>query len=530
MDFIVNLMGKFIVLFDMEKRKAMSLIEKDYGLIRYILKILRKYVVSKTKDGYLIFENKPGEVYLHRIIMEYYAQFDDKLYSILNNTEEYQVNHKNKNKWDNRLENLEMVTKLGNQLHKRNKKYDSEIVVSTEELLKIKDTTDEKDRKYLEKVSNRNLKILNQEYLNEENDKKIYDNVYIRFNNKIIRTTKMTKNIIDINTFMDFNNIILECIKSTNLNKSTNLYQLILDYKYYKCKNIIKNNFRLINKYYSKNKHFKTLLNKYKLLDLDKKLDLNNNILVDLYNYMYKNPTQITFYKNQLFLSIPAQHFLVAHGKYKSLKVLYLLGLLKRQSVQFDLLSHTVSAFLVPEYTEDLFSSTVLPRTEELIDMNLSKITYTILARNFNFETADLVFRNSSLKTKALNDFNTIDDIITVLSSSNALKEKVEIYGFITTNDIRYQLQVLNEDRKNKGLPFRQILDSDTAFVTSMVRNITEIRDLLNELGLKYVKLNQDTIKKIKKYQRQNKIEDVTLTLNQSKIVLKKLIVRTNHD
>lgn len=63
-----------------------------------------------------------------------------------------------------------------------------------------------------------------------------------------------------------------------------------------------------------------------------------------------------------------------------------------------------------------------------------------------------------------------------------------------------------------------------------MVRNITEIKNLLNELGLKYVKLNQDTIKKIKKYQRQNKIEDVTLTLNQSKIVLKKLIVRTNHD
>ena len=57
MDFIVNLMGKVIVLFDIEQGKVMSLIEKDYGLIRYILKTLRRFVVSQTKDGYLMFEN-----------------------------------------------------------------------------------------------------------------------------------------------------------------------------------------------------------------------------------------------------------------------------------------------------------------------------------------------------------------------------------------------------------------------------------------------------------------------------------------
>ena len=61
-----------------------------------------------------------------------------------------------------------------------------------------------------------------------------------------------------------------------------------------------------------------------------------------------------------------------------------------------------------------------------------------------------------------------------------------------------------------------------------MVRNITEIKDLLNELGLKYTKLNKATIEKIKKYQKKNEIEDVTLTLNQTKIVKKDLIVRKN--
>ena len=84
------------------------------------------------------------------------------------------------------------------------------------------------------------------------------------------------------------------------------------------------------------------------------------------------------------------------------------------------------------------------------------------------------------------------------------------------------------KNEKKNGLPFREIVDSDITFVTSMVRNITEIKDLLNELGLKYTKLSKATIEKIKKYQKKNEIEYVTLTLNQTKIVKKDLIVRKN--
>ena len=119
MSFIINLMGKFIVLFSMKTKRIVALIENDCGLIRYILKILRRYEISED-NGYLKFENRRGEVYLHRIIMEYYGQFNVKLFTILNNTEMYEINHKNKMKWDNRLENLEFVTKRGNQRHKRN--------------------------------------------------------------------------------------------------------------------------------------------------------------------------------------------------------------------------------------------------------------------------------------------------------------------------------------------------------------------------------------------------------------------------
>ena len=85
MEFIVNLAGKIIALYDVEQKKVVALIENDYGLIRHILKILRSYELSTTKDGYLLFENKIGEVYLHRIIMEYYSRFNNKLFNKPNN-------------------------------------------------------------------------------------------------------------------------------------------------------------------------------------------------------------------------------------------------------------------------------------------------------------------------------------------------------------------------------------------------------------------------------------------------------------
>ena len=95
-------------------RQAIAEIPNDYGLIRYLMKIFREYELS-DENGYLKFENRSGkEVYLHRVIMEYYAQFDTKLYTVLTNPD-YEINHKNKNKWDNRLENLEFVTNTRQQ-------------------------------------------------------------------------------------------------------------------------------------------------------------------------------------------------------------------------------------------------------------------------------------------------------------------------------------------------------------------------------------------------------------------------------
>ena len=123
MNMIINLFGKFVTIIDVKTRKVIGVIENDVGLIRHILKTLREYEISSNNNGYLQFLNKNGETYLHRIIIEYYSKFDSRLLNILKDTEHHQVNHKNKMKWDNRLENLEIVTIKGNQLHKNNKDY-----------------------------------------------------------------------------------------------------------------------------------------------------------------------------------------------------------------------------------------------------------------------------------------------------------------------------------------------------------------------------------------------------------------------
>lgn len=494
MNFIINLVGKFIILFDMKDKGAVGLIENDFGLIKYFLKILRRYTVTVDKSGYLKFENKKGEVYVHRIVMEYYAQFDDKLFTILNNTGEYEINHKNKMKWDNRLENLEFVTKSGNQKHRIGKRYDDEIVMSSLEIVEIKNRLMKQkqyqaDKKYLEKVSATNKEILNSKSIHWYNDSRLYNNAYIKFNNKTKHIAQISSNIIYINILSYFNNIIFIYLKNTfyttNYTKSI-IQDININYDIYRCRNICKNNIKLLLKYYNKSSIFKKLCNKYKLINHavkpnkpkkdNKNLNyddyynikkINYNILMDLYCNLISGPLLYTFYKNELFISVSLEHIIFTYGKYNSFKVLYYTELLKRQQVYFNSTSHTVSSFLIPEYTDFLFISTILPLSKKIYEQDLTKITHTIIAKNDGLEKAQKIYRNYSSKIKTEKDFISIEDIKAILFSA-FIKEKINIYGFITINDIRKELQLLNDEKKRQGLPFREIKDTDNKFITGM--------------------------------------------------------------
>src|SRR3972149_4649566 len=66
----------------------------------------------KKKDGYIRFRYKNQFIFLHRVIYrKYCGELDPSL----------TVNHKNLKNWDNRPENLELITQNNNNKRKRKK-------------------------------------------------------------------------------------------------------------------------------------------------------------------------------------------------------------------------------------------------------------------------------------------------------------------------------------------------------------------------------------------------------------------------
>lgn len=554
MNMIINLKGKFMVIIDIKTKETIALIEYDLRLVRYLLSVINEYEASNS-NNYIQFENKPGETYLHRIIIEYYSQFDEELLKLFKNTSLYEVNHKNKFVWDNRLENLEIVTKLGNKKHEKNKEYEEEIVYSTDKLLELKDNVskskqDYSTKKYLEKVSCRNKKYLNSGklYCNKE----FYSNLYIRFSNKTIQIHQISINTISTNILKYFNSIIFYNSQNTFFKYNTTLD---IYYNNYRSINIIQNNMKLILKYYNKNKEFRILCKKNKLLNLEeyeklsnKKLSpkeeqsiYNSNILIDLYCYILPKIQEKTFYKNSLCTTLSINALILTQKKYKSFRILYLLDLLKRQPTyyyknkpipltkkykpSFKQEVHLPSSFFIPKYDDELFTTTILSKSKTLVEMDLSKITFTILLKNFNIDVARKVYGKSPSKFKLQRDLKTIEDIKLILLTSSTLKEKIKKDGFFSTNDLRKELQLLNQQRKERGCPYDEIKDSDVKFIVGVVKNILEIREVLDKCNLKFVRLNPNTIKKIRNYQKEKGEDYIPLVQNQTKIVLKDLIV-----
>ncbi len=559
MNIILNILGKYVLLVNITMRRVIGLLENDYGLIRYMLKILREYETTIVKGGYILFQNREGEIYLHRIIMEYYSQFNKRLSSILKHPEYFEVNHKNKMVWDNRLDNLEIVTKKGNQNHKMGIDYEDEIEMKTEEIIKIQNELKQEkqyktDQKYLEKVNRINTGKCSSRM-------EFFDILYIRFSNKIISRNNIPQNITDSNILEYFTSIFFDNSKNTFLNQ--NIFRLKVEYDYYRVKNIIKNNKKILLKYYKKNRYFREICKRYRILDLDYKDDKKNidkqyEVYQD-HNILYYFFDNILihliprFYKNQIYVIISVKDLITTYKKYKYFRVLYFLGLLQRREVHYcpekiykgypkkDLnirkkekllygkQIHIPSGFYIPKYTDELFTSTILPLCEKIYPIKLTKITYTIVSRNWGFDVADKIYQQPRLKKKTERDFKTIDDIISIIRNSTTLHSEIQRYGFITVSKIRNELQQLNIQRKIRKEDYIEIKEKDIKFIVGVIRNVNDIKETLDEVGWEYVRLNSKTIDKIKKHCEKNEveIEEIPpLKINQTKIVLKNLIVK----
>lgn len=527
MNMLVNMDDKHVLIIYVKENKwkrtrttqILGIVDFDEGLIKYLLKIFSMYELSKD-NGYLKFENKDGEVYLHRIIMEYYSKYNIKLYTILNSG--YEVNHKNFNKWDNRLENLEMVTRLGNEKHKRKLEYEDETVMTSEEIKNIQNERKKKrkhfnDKKDLEEIGFINLKLLNEgNYYNCF----IYRNLYIRFNNVnkeplLIPTKRSSINALIKNmneSMIDFINAHCTCMLSEI-------------YDVYRARTIIQNNKQLLEKYYNKTKYFKYMLDKFYIKE---HIDW-------IYQFIEDKPSPInfyTFYKNELCFTFSINSIFTEWGKYNHFKLMYYTGLFKRARVNIRINSYggtsSSTKLIIPTFTDKLFSSTILPESKHLHSLGYPRITSTILMKNDGETTTDRVYKNPTLTKKAKNNIISIEDIENILISPTIM-QRLHFYGFVKVQDIREELRIINEERKLRGEFSRDITGSDDKFIKTVLPNIIEIKELMKQNNIDYIIMNRKTKEKIQRHQKKNQIEDFEdLHFNQNErvIILKKLYVR----
>lgn len=557
MNFIINIFGKYMVIVDLNNRTVISIIEYDYGLVKYLNKILSEYTADNQNRGYIHFDNKNGETYLHRIILEYYSQFNTKLCKLLSN-KSYEVNHINKKVWDNRLENLELVTRTGQERHKCGLKYDGEIVMTTEEILNIKNMLlknkqYQSDKKYLEKVSH----AVNQAFKGNIHyiELKIFDNPYVRFNNLKGQLLKSIEKAGGISTYEGVKYINFY-IEENTFFEEYKTHVLIVNYNKYRYKKIIIHNLRLIRKYYKQNRYFKMVCNKYNLLNIEEEIEeeseddseeslkvhlgdnlklISRNIIIDLFINIFES-MPLKFYKNQLYMMLSIKDVIITKGKYNSMRVLYLLKLLIRKKSKCyrkcsELREETaVSSFFIYKYTDEMFKSHIIPISKKLIKLNLSTITYTIIEKNFSTEIADFVYQSPTRKKISQKSLVTISDIEKIFSSF--LLNKIRKYGYITISDIRCELIKINNIRRNNRKDYIKIRDKDNAFISKMIRNITEIKDCMKGLKIDYKMINKKTRAKIEEYQKKNGIKKVTIKkvgYRQRIIILKKLYRGNNN-
>ena len=503
------------------KEQIVGIIDVDFSLIRHIGKATEINEVSINNCGYPTIKRKDNTTTtFSRFILEFYSKEDSKLKQILQN-KEYEVNHKNRNKLDNRVENLEVVTHQENVKHSKGTSYD--VLYSTEQLKLLqerckKDKKQNIDEEYLKRISGLFYKAVTTSTI-EDNLVKC---CYLKFNYNKMNLNNKTLDSIFLNNFIDFKQYKL----MTNFH-TIFIKELLRKKKRYIYEIIVENNIRLLNRYILKYPNIEKILKKYKLIDNDfkdkLKFDKSNtrNLLLDFYNDIY-NTNRYTIENGNILLTISIKDFFNTRGKHKAFLVLYLLGLLTRQNdiskpnIVSNRRVHTPSFIHIPVYTDELLKR-VNERAKDLLHLNLNRFTYFLIREEFGEEVADSIYKNKQCKAKYIFGLRAKNDIL------NFLKTDKDIYsqGFMTKQEIFEQIEAINTQRMIKDEPHNKIYNNFINFISGLLLYNTETKRVLEDLGLAYVSLNSKTIQNIQKYQGSFSTD---LKPKMKVIVLKKLL------
>lgn len=517
-----------------------SKIDPDYGLMRYLCRTARYTDIRSNNKGYLTIKRKDGTTTtLGRLILEYYAQFDLKLYSIINNSK-FEINHKNKDVTDNRVENLEIVTRQGNLYHEQGRPYWNYIIFKTIELQRIQKICLERNQFKIDmEFLRRKSSLLKKRMENDTLDTDVISCLYLEFKYVIWDCVEQdhthTKNSSNSkNTYNDSIENILPKNYTDFIKKLVNIYDE------YIFNTTINKNKQLLKRYQSKYPYLDKILKKFKINDkkivYKSRLETENKsrtLLFDLYDFL-KDTKRYTINDGNILAIVNLIWQTTARGKYDSYRVMYLLGLLNRQRplkrkryYNADrTIIHSPSFISIPAYTEDLLKE-ANKRAKILLDLKIKNLTYFIVRETFGEKIADEVYRNPLLKKnyekyglpaqKAFINFLKIDLY---------LDEDIRKRGFLTTEEIlEIFIDKYSKEAEQKKIKLFNGFDN---FIRKLLSYNEDVRNELDKLGFAYIGLNNTLIEKIKEYQKQNGISTKVFTQelkrNKKVVILKELL------
>lgn len=541
--FIENVEDKVILLktlicrevksFDKKPKEInVGIIDVDFSLIRYLGQATEIKDIDINNCGYVIIKRKDNTTTtLGRFILEYYSKYDNKLKEILEN-KEYEINHINRDKLDNRIENLEIVTHQDNIKHSKGLNYD--IIYKSEDLKLLqemdkKEKKQEIDKQYLNRISGLFFKLYNSYMGNKECklDIKILKCCYLKFKNNKTKSNIKEQEIReskDLTTLKQYK--LMSCFHTTFIKE---ILQKKKQYIYKKV--VLDNNIILLNRYIERYPTLKNIFKKYKIMDKEFKEQLkfdksnSRNILIDFFTDIYKFNWYVVENGN-ILLTVNIRNFINVKGKYKAFLTLYLLGLLKRQNdiskpnTISNRLVHTPSFIHIPFYTDELLKQ-ANNIAKDLLSLNLNKFTYFLIRQEFGEEIADSIYKNKKSKSNYKYGLRAKNDILEFIKTDKDILN----FGFMKVEEIFEHIQGLNVQRQIRGEDYNKICNGFINFIKSLLLYNTDTKKRLEELGFTYISLNSKIIQNIQKYQKEQGFNfPISLKPKEKAIVMKKLI------
>ena len=513
------------------KEINVGIIDVDFSLIRYLGQATEIKDININNCGYIIIKrDNDTTTTFGRFILEYYSKYDDRLKEILKN-KEYEINHINSDKLDNRIENLEIVTHQDNIRHSKGLNYD--IIYKSEDLKLLQEMNKNKkkqeiDKQYLNRISGIFFKLYNSYMENKECklDIKILKCCYLKFKNN---KTKSNIKEQEIRESKDLTT--LKQYKLMSYFHTTFIKTILQKKKQYIYKKVVGNNITLLNKYIERYPTLKNIFKKYKIMDKEFKEELkfdksnSRNILIDFFTDIYRFNWYVVENGN-ILLTVNIRNFINVKGKYKAFLTLYLLGLLKRQNdiskpnTISNRLVHTPSFIHIPFYTDELLKQ-ANNIAKDLLSLNLNKFTYFLIRQEFGEEIADFIYKNKKSKSNYKYGLRAKEDILEFISTDKDILN----FGFMKVEEIFEHIQGLNVQRQIRGEDYNKICNGFINFIKSLLLYNTDTKKRLEELGFTYISLNSKIIQNIQKYQKEQGFNfPISLKPKEKAIVMKKLI------